>query len=107
MNLALKYEYERCCNEYRRLLCELWDVRPEEAWWVSGRIGTELCIADAPWGIGMEEIIYIVENKVSHLAFMQWWDFVESEIHDGKQYPRINFRSWFEMNTRPKNLGNG
>ena len=105
--MTLKDKYDWCCEEYRRLLCKLWDIRPEESWWVSERIGTELCIADAPWGIGMDEIIYIVENKVSHLAFMQWWDFVEGEIHDGKQYPRINFRSWFEMGTRPKDLRDG
>lgn len=100
----LKKLYEYCCKEYVWRLCNLWEVHPEEAWWVDDRIGTELCIADAPWGLGMDEIIYIVENKVDFKAFMEWWDFVEKEISNGEHLPRINFRSWFEMNARPKDL---
>lgn len=99
----LKASYELICQEYVRRLCELWEVYPEEAWWVSDRIGTELCIADAPWGLGMDDIMYIVENKVTLSAFVEWWDFVEKEISNGERLPRINFRSWF-MGARPKDL---
>lgn len=102
----IKKMYESCCQEYVRRLCELWEIYLKEAWWVADRIGTELCIADAPWCLSMEQVIYIVEHKISHNDFMEWWDFVESEIHTGKQHPRINFHSWFSLGARPEMLNN-
>lgn len=97
----LKALYEMVCEECRRRLADLWDFPLDEGWWVADRIGTELCIADAPWGLDMEMISYVVEHEVSFKSFMEWWDFVEEEIHNGYSLPRINFRSWFEMNCRP------
>lgn len=103
----LKQSYELICQEYVRRLCELWEIYLKEAWWVDNRIGTELCIAYAPWGLSMEQVTYIVEHKISHNDFMEWWDFVESEIHTGKQHPRINFISWFSLGARPEILSDG
>ena len=95
--------YESICDEYRRRLCELWDVPFEESWWAGSesRAGEELCIADSPWGLDMEMIRYIVEKSVDFKSFMEWWGFVEDEISNGQRLPRINFRSWFELNCRP------
>lgn len=97
--------YESICDEYRRRLCELWDFPFEESWWVGSeaRAGEELCIADAPWGLDMQMIRYIVENAVEFKSFMEWWDFVESEIHDGRNMPRINFYHWMK-GLRPEML---
>lgn len=103
----LKDIYEFICDEYRRRLCEQWSVPFGESWWILDRIGTELCIADAPWGIGMDEIRYLVDNHITEPRFMEWWSFVENEIHDGLCPPRINFKNWFENNCRPKDLNNG
>ena len=101
--ISLQAMYEACCDEYRRRLCELWEVPFDESWWVADKTGEELCIADAPWGLDMQMIRYIVEKSVDHKSFMEWWDFVESDIHDGHCPPRINFYSWMR-GLRPEML---
>lgn len=101
---GLSKVYDGICEEYRKRLCEQWEVRLDESWWVADEIGGELCIADAPWGIGMSEIRYLVDHAISQSDFLLWWDFVEDEIHDGQPCPRINFKSWFERGLRPEML---
>ena len=96
--------YEAICDEYRRRLCELWDVPFEESWWAADESGGELCIADAPWGLDMQMIRHIGENAVDLKSFMEWWGFVESEIHNGHCPPRINFYHWFSFGARPDSL---
>lgn len=95
--------YEGICEEYRRRLCEQWEIPFDESWWHGDAIGEGLFIADWWMPLNVQELRYVVDNNVTEKAWLEYCDFVESEIHDGRQYPRINFRSWF-MGVRPKDL---
>lgn len=101
---ALKLSYELICQEYVRRLCEAWEIPLEDAWWHGDKIGGGLFIADWWCPIEMQELRYIVEHGVTHDAWMEYCAFVESEINNGKDRPRINFHSWFALNCRPKDL---
>ena len=60
--------------------------------------------ADWWYPLGMQELRYVVENGVTHDAWMEYCDFVESVINGGNERPLINFHSWFALNARPKDL---
>lgn len=100
---GLAQAYEGVCEEYRKRLCDQWEIPFDESWWNGGAIGEELFLADWWMPLNMEQIRYVVDNCVFEDEWLEYCDFVESEIHDGRQYPRINFRSWF-MGVRPKDL---
>lgn len=100
----LKELYEYCCQEYVRRLCEAWEIHLEEVWWICDEIGGGLFLPDFGVPLDMQELRYVVENNVTHEAWMEYCDFVESEINNGRERPRINFRSWFSLNARPENL---
>jgi len=98
---GLSKVYEGICEIYRKRLCEQWDVLFEESWWYGDRIGEGLCIADSPWSLSISEIRYLVDNCVAEEAFWEYWSFIEEEINNGHDRPRINFMSWFRFGARP------
>lgn len=103
----LKGAYEEICNGYRRRLCEMWKLSFNETWWHGDKIGGGLFIADWWCPLEMQELRYVVENGVTQGAWIEYCDFVESEIHNGQKCPRINFHSWFVLGARPKDLKDG
>lgn len=98
----LRRVYKDVCDEYRRRLCEMWDFPFEESWWFSDRIGSGLFLADFWNSIDMEELRYIVENNVTEESWLEYCDFLESEINADRK-PRINLFSWFK-GMRPEML---
>lgn len=100
---TLKKDYEACCNEYRRWLCEMWDLNYEDTWWHGDHVGSGLFIVDWWMPLDIEELRYIVENNVTEKDWLEWCAFVESEINNGKDHPRISFWSWMK-GARPEML---
>lgn len=101
---GLAKTYEGICEEYRKRLCDQWEILFDETWWHGDKIGEVLFIADWWMSLNMEQIRYIVDNCVSEAEWPEYCDFVELEINNGQERPRINFRSWFELGARPKDL---
>lgn len=101
---ALKSNYELICQEYVRRLCEAGEIPLGEAWWHGDEIGGGLFLADWWMYLDMQELRYVVENGVTHDAWMEYCAFVEAEINDGNERPLINFHSWFALNARPNDL---
>lgn len=98
--------YEEICQEYVRRLCEAWEIPLEDAWWHGDKIGGGLFLADWWMPLDMQELRYVVENGITHEAWMEYCSFVESEINNEKDRPQINFHSWFALNARPEILNN-
>lgn len=102
--IGLKGIYEACCEEYRCRLCEMWEISFNGTWWYGEEIGGGLSIADWWCPLEMQELRYIVEHHITLESWIEYCDFVESEINNGRERPRINFRSWFALGARPKDL---
>lgn len=100
---GLAKTYEGICEEYRKRLCDQWEIPFDESWWQGDTIGTCLFIADWWMPLNMQELQYVVDNCVTEREWLEYCDFVESEINNGHDRPRINFRSWF-MGARPNIL---
>lgn len=99
----LRAIYEDCCDEYRRRLCKMWDFPFDESWWCADRIGEGLFLCDWYIPFDMPMLRYIVDNNVEQKDWIEWCDFVESEIHEGRDIPRINFYHWMK-GARPEIL---
>lgn len=100
----LRTIYEDCCEEYRRRLCKLWGYHVADSYWMGDVVGESLFVGDWIWALDMTQIVYCVQYNVSVEAILEYQSFVEDDLSAGRQFPRINFRSWFEMNCRPENL---
>lgn len=95
----LKYGYEQCCEEYRRRLCEMWDLDIHDSWWVpSDRIGDTLVLNDLEITLDMDNVRLFVDNNISYEDFMKWWEY---NLTDN---PFICARAWFTMGARPEIL---
>ena len=95
--------YELLCDEYRRRLCNMWKIHFDESWWMAEKIGEGLFLCDWCIPFDMPMLRYVVENNVAEKDWISWCDFVESEIHDGREIPRINFYHWIS-GARPEML---
>ncbi len=101
---TLKVAYEILCEEYRRRLCESWRFHFDDSWWMADRIGDGLFLGDVyNIPIDMPMLRLIVENGIGRETWTTWCDFVENEIHEGRNIPRINFYSWWK-GMRPEML---
>lgn len=103
-HLGLPKVFEGVCEEYRKRLCDAWEYHLEDTWWLADGIGDGLFVADWWMPLNMEQIRYVVDNCVDEDKWLEYCAFVESEINNGQERPRINFRSWFELGARPKDL---
>lgn len=101
---TLKRYYESICDEYRRRLCEMWELRFDDSWWVADIIGGGLFLCDWWYPLEMEQIRLVVDNTISEKIWLEYCDFVESEVIDnGRSIPRINFYNWWK-GCRPEML---
>lgn len=95
---GLKYAYESCCEEYRRRLCEQWDIMPSQTSW-SPAMCEGLLYIDFIGGIvlDIDQIILLVSNDVKLDDFIRYWDYA-SRTETGV----INMKNWFIKGLRPK-----
>lgn len=75
-NEGLKLAYETCCEEYRRRLCEQWEMPLENATW-SLTMYEGLLYIDFIGGIvlDIDQIILLVSNDVKLDDFIRYWDY--------------------------------
>lgn len=90
-HLGLPKIYEGVCDEYRKRLCDQWEIPFDETWWQGDKIGGDLSLSDWWMPLNMEQIRYIVDNCVSEDEWLEYCDFAESEIEDGRQSPPNKF----------------
>lgn len=94
--------YEGICEEYRRRLCDQWDLDIKDSWWVADRVGETLAVCDLEYSLGMEDVRLFVDNNVTYENFKEWWNYNLDAFNYAK-HP-INSHSWFVLGARPENL---
>lgn len=95
-NATLKAVYEHCCEEYRRRLCEQWDLDIKDSWWVGDHIGSVLILQDMEFSMNMDDVRFFVDYSISYDDFIKYWDAIMFNEH------YINPRAWFINGARPK-----
>ena len=87
----LKENYEKACNDYARALLTLWGVDYKCGYWIGGDVGGVFDI-DGWITIGMQEIVYCVENNVTSKEVSEWQDyFIKCQEYN---LPTLNLNAW-------------
>lgn len=96
-NSTLKAVYEHCCEEYRKRLCEQWEILPSQTSW-HGALGEGYIYIDFIGGIvlAIDQVRFIVENEIKLCDFLKWWDYGSKN----KFCPTME--NWFLKGYRPK-----
>ena len=65
----LKENYEKACNDYVQALLNLWDLDGYYGSWIGEDIGGVYDYGDGIFTIGMQDIVYCVENGVTEKEY--------------------------------------
>lgn len=87
----LKENYEKACNDYVAALLTLWGVDYKLGYWIGSEVGGVFDI-DGWITIGMQDIVYCVENNVTSKEVSEWQDYY-IKCHD-YNLPTMNLNAW-------------
>jgi hypothetical protein len=99
----LRRAYEDICEEYAKRMCERFGIDYDTCFWVCDEVGTVFCADNIDFSLGMDDIIFIVEKRLSWDDFWEYWSYNMEETLKYKlnSFP-INMKSWFN-GYRPEN----
>jgi len=71
----LKENYEKACNDYVQALLNLWDLDGYYGSWIGEDIGGVYDYGDGIFTIGMQDIVYCVENGVTEEEYEEMLEY--------------------------------
>lgn len=87
----VKHNYEIACKDYARSLCDLWDITPSRCFWVGNDIGG-VYVVDDFMALNMDDLRYVVNNKISYSDFSEWLDYNVNAIE--YNFDTLNLNAW-------------
>ena len=76
----LKEQWEKACNGYITELLRMWELDGYYGSWIAEEVGGVFDY-DGSFTIGMDDIIYCVENDVTESQYMEWQEYI-IEAHE-------------------------
>lgn len=87
----LRRQYDAACNGYVTELLRMWELDSFYGYWIGDDVGGVYDYGGA-FTIGMEDIIYCVENDVTEEQYQEWQEYICEAIEFGFDTP--NLKSW-------------
>ena len=87
----LRRQYDAACNGYVTELLRMWELDGFYGYWIGDDVGGVYDYGGA-FTIGMEDIIYCVENDVTEEQYQEWQEYICEAIEFGFDTP--NLKSW-------------
>ena len=87
----LRRQYDAACNGYVTELLRMWELDGFYGYWIGDDVGGVYDYGGA-FSIGMEDIIYCVENDVTEEQYQEWQEYICEAIEFGFDTP--NLKSW-------------
>ena len=87
----LKEQWKKACNGYLRELLRMWELDAHYGYWNSDQPGTIYHYGETH-NLGMDDIIYIVENDIEENEVLAWEDYCLDAYEFNFNTP--NLRSW-------------
>ena len=88
----LKENYEKACNDYVAALLTLWDLDGYYGCWIGEEVGGVYDYGDGIFTIGMQDIVYCVENGVTSEEYEQWQEYgIKCAEYN---LPILNLNAW-------------
>lgn len=75
----LRENYEKACCEYINTLLNLWELSPDDGWWVGNMVGSTY-VHEASIELNMDDIIFCIENNISLDTYYKYIDYIEKCI---------------------------
>ena len=88
----LKENYEKACNDYVRALLELWDLDGFYGYWIGEEVGGMYDYGDGIFTIGMQDIVYCVENGVTEKEYEELLEYCCKCAE--YNLPTMNLNAW-------------
>lgn len=89
---VLREDYEKACNGYLVILLNMWELDSSYGFWVSDEVGGTYSYGDTGLYLNMDDMIYVVENKISEQSYRDWLDYCVWAEEFNQTVP--NLRSW-------------
>ena len=89
----LKEQWEKACNGYLTELLRMWELDAYYGYWIGDEVGGVYDYGGS-FTIGMDDIIYCVENDVTREQFVEWQEYICDAVALGFDTP--NLRSWMK-----------
>ena len=88
----LKKNYEKACNDYVAALLALWELDSYYGFWISDEVGGVYDYGDGIFTIGMQDIVYCVDNGVTEREYEEMLEYcVKCSEYN---LPMINLNAW-------------
>lgn len=88
----LKENYEKACNDYVRSLLNLWDLDGFYGYWIGEEAGGVYDYGDGIFTIGMQDIVYCVENGVTEKEYEELLEYCCKCAE--YNLPKMNLNAW-------------
>ena len=88
----LKDQWEQACNGYLVELLRMWELDAHYGYWIGYEVGGVYDYGDGMISIGMDDIIYCVENDVEYKEYTAWQEYICDASEFGFDTP--NLKSW-------------
>ena len=88
----LKEQWKQACNGFLTELLRMWELDAYYAYWIGDVVGGVLDYGGGDFTIGMDDIIYCVENDVTQEQYMKWQEYCCDAAEFGFDLP--NLKSW-------------
>ena len=88
----LKENYAKACNDYVRALLTLWDLDGFYGYWIGSEVGGVYDYGDGKFTIGMQDIVYCVENGVTEEEYEEMLEYCFKCYE--YNLPAMNLNAW-------------
>jgi len=88
----LKENYEKACNDYVQALLSLWDLDGFYGYWIGEEAGGVYDYGDGIFTIGMQDIVYCVENGVTEKEYEELLEYCCKCAE--YNLPTMNLNAW-------------
>ena len=88
----LREQWDKACNGYLVELLRMWELDSHYGYWIGDDVGGVYDYGDGMISIGMDDIIYCVENDVEYKECIAWLDYICEAAEFGFDTP--NLKSW-------------
>jgi hypothetical protein len=92
VKVMLKESYKQAVNGYILELLNMWELDANYGYWIAEEVGGVYDYGDGMFTIGMDDIIYCVENDVGRETYMEWQEYCCDAAEFGFELPRL--KSW-------------
>ena len=88
----LREQWEKACNGYLMELLRMWELDAYYGYWIGEEIGGVYDYGGGMFTIGMNDIIYCVENDIGREQYIEWQEYCCDAAEFGFDTP--NLKSW-------------